>query len=75
MTIHVFFAFPETAGKPLEEVEEIFRSKTPAWRTHVTTKKVLAAERGEIEAKPGRLGLAETETPPEKRVEAQHAEV
>jgi hypothetical protein len=24
MTIHVFFMFPETAGKPLEEVNEMF---------------------------------------------------
>lgn len=24
MTIHVFFLFPETAGKPLEEVTEMF---------------------------------------------------
>ncbi|KAN0061336.1 high affinity glucose transporter [Thecaphora frezii] len=33
MTVHVFLAFPETAGKSLEEVEEIFQSGVPAWRT------------------------------------------
>lgn len=33
MTIHVFFAFPETAGKTLEEVDEIFTSGVPAWKT------------------------------------------
>ncbi len=33
MTIHVFFAFPETAGKTLEEVDEIFQSGVPAWKT------------------------------------------
>jgi len=40
MTIHVFFMFPETAGKPLEEVTEIFESPNgikyigiPAWKT------------------------------------------
>ncbi|CAK3979295.1 High-affinity glucose transporter [Lecanosticta acicola] len=40
MTIHVFFVFPETAGKPLEEVTEMFEDPkgikymgTPAWRT------------------------------------------
>lgn len=33
MTIHVFLAFPETAHKTLEEVDEIFNSGVPAWRT------------------------------------------
>jgi hypothetical protein len=40
MTIHVFFLFPETAGKPLEEVNEMFEDPngiryigTPAWKT------------------------------------------
>lgn len=73
MTVHVFFAFPETAGKPLEEVDEIFHKKIPAWRTHVNTKSVIAAERGEVEVKPTRL--AESETPPERKPEVQQAEV
>lgn len=40
MLIHVFFLFPETAGKMLEEVEAIFTDPngipyigTPAWKT------------------------------------------
>lgn len=40
MTIHVFFMFPETAGKPLEEVNEMFEDPngpkyigTWAWKT------------------------------------------
>ena len=33
MTIHIFLAFPETAGKTLEEVDEIFTSGIPAWKT------------------------------------------
>ena len=40
MTVHVFFLFPETAGKPLEEVTEMFEDPTgikyigtPAWKT------------------------------------------
>jgi hypothetical protein len=42
MFIHVFFLFPETAGKSLEEVETMFTDPkgikyigTPAWRTRV----------------------------------------
>jgi len=41
MTVHVFFLFPETAGKTLEQVEEMFA--TPgmrAWRTSVETRAV-----------------------------------
>lgn len=72
MTIHVFLAFPETAGKPLEEVDEIFEKKVPAWRTHVHTKRAMAAERGEVEVKPTRL--AESESPLERKPEVQHAE-
>lgn len=26
--------FPETAGKPLEEIEEMFALGIPAWKTH-----------------------------------------
>ncbi|KAK0255378.1 high affinity glucose transporter [Friedmanniomyces endolithicus] len=40
MTIHVYFMFPETAGKPLEEVNAMFEDPngpkyigTPAWKT------------------------------------------
>ncbi|KAK5136935.1 hypothetical protein LTR08_001442 [Meristemomyces frigidus] len=40
MTIHVYFMFPETAGKPLEEVNAMFEDShgvkyigTPAWKT------------------------------------------
>lgn len=42
MFIHVFFLFPETAGKSLEEIETMFTDPkgikylgTPAWRTGV----------------------------------------
>lgn len=42
MFIHVFFMFPETAGKTLEEVETMFTNQkgrkylgTPPWRTAV----------------------------------------
>ncbi|POS75274.1 hypothetical protein DHEL01_v206331 [Diaporthe helianthi] len=33
MTVHVFFFYPETAAKSLEEIDAVFESKTPAWRT------------------------------------------
>lgn len=57
MFIHVFFLFPETASKPLEEVEEIFNDSTPgsfryigtpAWKTHVD-RNARRLERGEID--------------------------
>ncbi|MCJ1358399.1 MAG: hypothetical protein MMC33_008399 [Icmadophila ericetorum] len=55
MFVHVFFMFPETAGKSLEEVEELFTDPagpkyvgTPAWKTHVATETAWARERGEF---------------------------
>ncbi|KAF9954726.1 hypothetical protein BGZ72_004334 [Mortierella alpina] len=33
MTIHVFFMFPETKGRTLEEMDELFNSDFPAWKT------------------------------------------
>ncbi|KAL9109810.1 MAG: hypothetical protein Q9227_005513 [Pyrenula ochraceoflavens] len=52
MFFHVFFMFPETAGKTLEEVEEIFTDPhgpphvgTPAWKTRNTRKEILDVER------------------------------
>jgi hypothetical protein len=57
MFIHVFFIFPETSQKPLEEVEEIFDDSTPAsikylgtpaWKTHVDTR-TRRMERGEMD--------------------------
>ncbi|RPB01546.1 general substrate transporter [Choiromyces venosus 120613-1] len=38
MTVHVFFFFPETAGKSLEEIEAMFEEGVPAWKTRVSTK-------------------------------------
>ncbi|KAK3346957.1 general substrate transporter [Lasiosphaeria hispida] len=57
MFLHVLFMFPETANKPLEEVEEMFDDKrpgairyigTPAWKTRNTRNLVLKQERNEV---------------------------
>jgi len=52
MFLHVFFMFPETAGKTLEEVVDIFEDPhglpyigTPAWKTRVDRKRILDVER------------------------------
>lgn len=56
MWIHVFFMFPETAGKTLEETEQIFEDPhgipyigTPAWKTGHDVKRTVAAEAGDVE--------------------------
>ncbi|KAH6651989.1 general substrate transporter [Truncatella angustata] len=33
MTFHIFFTYPETVGKSLEEIDELFDSDIPAWRS------------------------------------------
>lgn len=33
MTFHVYFLFPETKGKTLEEISQMWDAKIPAWRT------------------------------------------
>jgi sugar porter (SP) family MFS transporter len=55
MFIHVYFMFPETAGKRLEEVEEMFTDPngpkyigTWAWTTRQSTGHVLAMEHGQV---------------------------
>jgi len=57
MFLHVFFLFPETSQKPLEEVIEIFDDTTPgsikyigtpAWKTRVD-RRTARWERGEVD--------------------------
>lgn len=33
MTVHVFLMFPETKGRTLEEMDELFNADVPAWKT------------------------------------------
>ena len=56
MLVHVFFAFPETAGKTLEEVEDMFTDPsgpkyigTLPWKTHIVTRKAVLLEHGELD--------------------------
>lgn len=56
MFIHVFFLFPETAGKSLEETAAMFEDPagfkylgTPAWKTKVQYSKAAAMERGNLD--------------------------
>ncbi|KAB2102990.1 High-affinity glucose transporter [Alternaria gaisen] len=49
MAVHTFFLFPETAGKTLEDVEEMFMTGVPAWKTKVEYSSTRRAERGEID--------------------------
>jgi hypothetical protein len=58
MTIHVFFMFPETAGKPLEEVNAMFEDPhgikyigTPAWKTRTYTNPDRMGNNGDLNEK------------------------
>jgi len=55
MFVHVFFMFPETAGKSLEHVTAMFEDPhgikyigTPAWKTRNSYGKTIKAEHGDI---------------------------
>jgi MFS family permease len=49
MAIHVWFLFPETAGKTLEDVESMFIDKVPAWKTRIEYGRIAAMEHGDID--------------------------
>ncbi|TVY37156.1 MFS glucose transporter [Lachnellula subtilissima] len=76
MFIHVFFVFPETSQKPLEEVEEIFDDTTPdsirflgtpAWKTSVD-KRARRLERGELDPEDKHVAVIEHHEPSPERV-------
>ncbi|KAL3462149.1 general substrate transporter [Aspergillus heterothallicus] len=48
MTIHVFFCFPETAGKTLEDVDTMFQSDVKPWKTKVHYRDIRRAEQGDV---------------------------
>lgn len=71
MTIHVFFAFPETSGKTLEDVENMFLAGEKAWKTRVEYNNVREMEAGRIDPEK-RVSVAHhTETTDGNNVEAQ----
>lgn len=56
MLVHVFFMFPETAGKTLEEVVDLFEDPkgikyvgTPAWKTRISTKRTILMEHNQFD--------------------------
>ncbi|KAL5337518.1 general substrate transporter [Aspergillus crustosus] len=46
MTVHVFFFFPETAGKTVEDVDAMFQTKFKAWKTKVQYHDIRRVEQG-----------------------------
>jgi hypothetical protein len=77
MALHVFFGFPETAGKTLEETEAMFEDPhgikyigTPAWKTKKATSRVIELENGRID-KAALGGLAAEGTHVEDTVEKE----
>ncbi|PVI01175.1 high affinity glucose transporter [Periconia macrospinosa] len=67
MALHVFFMFPETAGKTLEDVEEMFLRGVPAWKTRVEYDSVKKAEGGQLSDKEKNVGMLHEQSP--ERVE------
>jgi hypothetical protein len=74
MTIHVFFLFPETAGKTLEEVEELFLSDVKPWNTHVDYNKIRREEHGEIDAERKLSHAMHRERQDSEHTEVAHAQ-
>lgn len=68
MFVHVFFMFPETAGKTLEEVELIFTDGIPAWKTRVDMKSTLDVEQFGEAHKEKLATIEQEENAPERRV-------
>jgi Sugar (and other) transporter len=80
MFIHVFFMFPETANKTLEEIEGIFldpqgipRIGTPAWKTRVHRRRTLDVERHGSTAEEATKGAKTDRSFSEQRLEIERS--
>lgn len=79
MFFHVFFFFPETTGKTLEEVQSIFEDPngiryigTPAWKTHKASKRANALEHNQLTEE--ELGAMKKEAGVGVQAQAEHLE-
>jgi hypothetical protein len=61
MAIHSFLCFPETAGKPLEEIGQMFAIGGSVWKIHGAFSTSRLMEKGELDT--------------EKQVAATHEEI
>jgi hypothetical protein len=53
MTVHIFFTYPETARKTLEEIDAVFDSKIPPWKSSKVQERALEARAQSITEKGG----------------------
>ena len=49
MTFHIFFTYPETARKTLEEIDLLFDSKIPAWKSSKVSSNAFETRAANIE--------------------------
>ncbi|KAF9280588.1 hypothetical protein BGZ68_007133 [Mortierella alpina] len=77
MTIHVFFMFPETKGRTLEEMDELFNSDVPAWKTRAMPESHLERDIENIQMQqqeqPVAHGKTELEPPVGEKTELEQA--
>ncbi|KAF2715744.1 high affinity glucose transporter [Pleomassaria siparia CBS 279.74] len=67
MAIHSFFVFPETSGKTLEDIEDMFLHGVPAWKTRVEFQTSRRVEGGAVDDTEKSVDHRESESP--ERVE------
>ena len=53
MTVHIFFTYPETARKTLEEIDVVFDSKIPPWKSGKVQERALEARAQSFNEKGG----------------------
>jgi len=82
MFVHVFFMFPETAGKTLEEVEAMFTDPsgpknvgTLAWKTHTSTRQTIAQEKGLVDVEKAKVFHGDSGSERKVSVTANKADV